>query len=484
MFAEADAVLLARIQFAFTVSFHFIFPAFSIGLASYLVVLEALWLRTGRQVYLDLFRFWVRIFAVAFAMGVVSGIVMSYQFGTNWAVFSDRAGPVIGPLMAYEVMTAFFLEAGFLGVMLFGMNRVGPRLHFLATLMVGLGTLLSAFWILSANSWMHTPAGFAVNGDGQFVPADWWAVIFNPSFPYRLVHTVIAAYLTTALVVGGVGAWHLLRHRRMRARGGAPAGDDGPSLAGARTMFSMAMWMAALVAPLQILAGDLHGLNTLEHQPVKVMAMEGHFQSHPDGAPLILFGLPDAAAQRVDHAVAIPKLSSLILRHDMNAPLDGLDTVDPSLHPPVAIVFWSFRVMVALGLAMLALGAWSLLARLRGRLYDWPALHRAALAMAPAGFVAVIAGWITTEVGRQPFTVHGLLTTAESASPLDAPAVGASLLAFIVVYFIVFGFGTWYILRLMAKGVQAREPAVDGDEGPIRTAGITPGPAERIAGGG
>jgi len=249
-------------------------------------------------------------------------------------------------------------------------------------------------------------------------------------------------------------------------------------------MFSMAMWMAALVAPLQILAGDLHGLNTLEHQPVKVMAMEGHYDSHPDGAPLILFGLPDDARQRVDHAVAIPKLSSLILRHDMNAPLDGLDTVDRSLHPPVAIVFWSFRVMVALGLAMLALGAWSLLARLRGRLYDWPALHRAALAMAPAGFVAVIAGWITTEVGRQPFTVHGLLTTAESASPLDAPAVGASLLAFIVVYFIVFGFGTWYILRLMAKGVQAREPAVDGDEGPIRTAGITPGPAERIAGGG
>jgi cytochrome d ubiquinol oxidase subunit I len=474
MFAEADAVLLARIQFAFTISFHFIFPAFSIGLASYLVVLEALWLRTRRQVYLDLFRFWVKIFAVAFAMGVVSGIVMSYQFGTNWAVFSDRAGPVIGPLMAYEVMTAFFLEAGFLGVMLFGMDRVGPRLHFLATLMVGLGTLLSAFWILSANSWMHTPAGFELNAAGQFVPVDWWAIVFNPSFPYRLVHTVVAAYLTTALVVGGVGAAAL--------PGENPALP--PSQAAARTMFSMAMWMAALVAPLQILAGDLHGLNTLEHQPVKVMAMEGHYDSHPDGAPLILFGLPDDARQRVDHAVAIPKLSSLILRHDMNAPLDGLDTVDRSLHPPVAIVFWSFRVMVALGLAMLALGAWSLLARLRGRLYDWPALHRAALAMAPAGFVAVIAGWITTEAGRQPFTVHGLLTTAESASPLDAPAVGASLLAFIVVYFIVFGFGTWYILRLMAKGVQAREPAVDGDEGPIRTAGITPGPAERIAGGG
>ena len=488
MFAEADAVLLARIQFAFTVSFHFIFPAFSIGLASYLVVLEALWLKTRRQVYLDLFRFWVRIFAVAFAMGVVSGIVMSYQFGTNWAVFSDRAGPVIGPLMAYEVMTAFFLEAGFLGVMLFGMNRVGPRLHFFATLMVGLGTLLSAFWILSANSWMHTPAGFEINADGQFVPSDWWAIVFNPSFPYRLVHTVIGAYLTTALAVGGVGAWHLLRHRRERARASAQAAAQlpgaepqlPPSVVGARTMFSMAMWMAALVAPLQILAGDLHGLNTLEHQPAKVMAMEGHYDSHPGGAPLIVFGLPNPEQRRVDYALEIPKLSSLILKHDLDAPLDGLDSIDESLHPPVPLVFWSFRVMVALGLAMLALGVWSLLARLRGRLYDWTPLHRAALVMAPAGFVAVIAGWITTEVGRQPFTVYNLMRTAESASPLDAPAVGASLVAFVLVYFVVFGFGTWYILRLMAKGVQVHEPGPDADEGPIRTAGITPGPAERI----
>ena len=306
MFGDADAVLLARIQFAFTISFHFIFPAFSIGLASYLAVLEALWLKTRRQVYLDLFRCWLKIFAVAFAMGVVSGIVMSYQFGTNWAVFSDRAGPIIGPLMAYEVLTAFFLEAGFLGVMLFGMNRVGPRLHFFATLMVGLGTLLSAFWILSANSWMHTPAGFEINADGQFVPADWWAIVFNPSFPYRLVHTVIGAYLTTALAVGGVGAWHLLRHRRERARATAQAAAKlpgaepqlPPSVAGARTMFSMAMWMAALVAPLQILAGDLHGLNTLEHQPAKVMAMEGHYDSHPDGAP------PPSPCGRTPHRYA------------------------------------------------------------------------------------------------------------------------------------------------------------------------------------
>jgi len=490
VFDDLDPVFLARLQFAFTVSFHFIFPAFSIGLASYLAVLEALWLRTRRPLYLDLFRFWLKIFAVAFAMGVVSGIVMSYQFGTNWAVFSDRAGPIIGPLMAYEVMTAFFLEAGFLGVMLFGMDRVGPRLHFVATLMVAIGTFISAFWILSANSWMHTPTGYAVNAAGQFVPAgSWLEIIFNPSFPYRLAHTVIGAYLTTALVVGGVGAWHMLRHRR-RARAAPPPPDAGaaaqaglpPSVAAARKMFSMAMGMVAVVAPLQVVVGDLHGLNTLEHQPAKVMAMEGHYTSHPRGAPLILFGIPDPDARTVHYAVQIPKASSLILRHDADAPLDGLDTIPDHLEPPVPVVFWSFRIMVAMGMAMLALGAWSVVARLRRRLHQDTALHRAAVAMAPAGFVAVLAGWITTEVGRQPFTVYNLLTTAESASPLAAPAVGASLVAFVVVYFVVFGFGTWYILRLMAKGVQVREQPLDEDSGPIRTAGITPGPAMNMGG--
>src|SRR6478609_9960010 len=285
-----DATLLARLQFAFTVSFHFIFPSFTIGLASYLAVLEALWLWTGRSVYLDLFKYWLKIFAMVFGMGVVSGIVMSYQFGTNWSAFSDKAGSVIGPLMAYEVLTAFFLEAGFLGVMLFGMNRVGKGLHFTATLAVAVGTFISAFWILSANSWMQTPTGHAIAANGQFVPADWLAVIFNPSFPYRLVHTVLAAYLTTALVVGGVGAWHLLA---------------GHKTEGTRVMFSMAMGMIAVTAPIQILAGDQHGLNTLEHQPAKVMAMEGHFQSHPDGAPLVLFGLPDQEAGTVRSAVGM-----------------------------------------------------------------------------------------------------------------------------------------------------------------------------------
>ncbi len=482
MFENFDAVFLARLQFAFTISFHFIFPAFTIGLASYLAVLEALWLRTKKQVYVDLFRFWVKIFAVAFAMGVVSGIVMTYQFGTNWAVFSDRAGPIIGPLMAYEVMTAFFLEAGFLGVMLFGLNRVGPRLHFLATLCVAFGTFLSAFWILSANSWMHTPTGFSINDAGQFAPESWWEVIFNPSFPYRLFHTLIGAYLTTALAVGGVGAWHLLRHRRAgtRLEGDDPAATT--SLAGARKMFSMAMWMAAIVAPLQLLVGDLHGLNTLEHQPTKIMAMEGHYESYPDGAPLIVFGIPDSQAGEVRYALQVPKLGSLILQHDPGAAMDGLDTVPVEEHPPVGVVFWSFRIMVGIGLLMIALGGWSLYARWRKRLYEWPALHRAAVLMGPMGFVAVIAGWVTTEVGRQPYTVYGLMTTAESASALDASAVGTSLVAFIIVYFIVFGLGTLYILRMMARGVQPSERPMDDDEATIRTAGITPGPAMKMAG--
>ncbi|MCA0976911.1 cytochrome ubiquinol oxidase subunit I [Qipengyuania flava] len=465
MFENADALLLARIQFAFTVSFHFIFPAFSIGLASYLAVLEALWLKTGKQLYQDLFKYWLKIFAIAFAMGVVSGIVMSYQFGTNWSVFSDKTGPILGPLMAYEVLTAFFLEAGFLGVMLFGMNRVGKGLHFFATFMVALGTFISAFWILSVNSWMQTPVGWSVSDAGQLLPeASWFDIVFNPSFPFRLVHTVIAAYLTTALVVGGVGAWHLLKDRTNQH---------------ARKMFSMAMWMAALVAPVQIFAGDMHGLNTLEHQPAKVMAMEGHYESHPDGAPLYLFGIPNDKEQRLDYAVGIPKLSSLILKHELDAPLAGLDTIADEDQPPVFPVFWAFRVMVGIGFLMLGLGAWSLFARFRKKLYDWSWLHRAAVVMGPSGFVAVIAGWITTEVGRQPWTVYGVLRTADSASPLDAPAVATSLIAFVIVYFAVFGVGTWYILRLMSHPPHLGEKGVKRTEkGPVRTAGITPGPTQ------
>ncbi len=391
-------------------------------------MLEGLWLVTGREVYLTLFKYWLKIFALVFGMGVVSVIVMSYEFGTNWAVFSDRAGPIIGPLMAYEVMTAFFLEAGFLGVMLFGLNRVGRGLHFTATLAVAVGTAISAFWILSANSWMQTPVGYSIN----------------------------PAYLTTALMVG---AWHLLR----------PLTNKRGTNEGARVMFSMAMGMIAVTTPLQILAGDQHGLNTLEHQPAKVMAMEGHYKSHPHGAPLYLFGLPDNEAGELRYAVGIPRLGSLILKHSLDAPLAGLDTVERRNWPPVAIVFWSFRIMVGLGVLMLALGLFGLLARVVGRLYDWKLLHRFALAMGPAGFVAVIAGWVTTEVGRQPFTVYGLMRTAESASPLQAPAVAASLLAFIVVYFLVFGAGIYYVLQLMGHAPRRGEPGPEQDV-PIRAA--------------
>jgi cytochrome d ubiquinol oxidase subunit I len=458
---DFDPVLLARFQFAFTVSFHFLLPAFSIGLASYLAVLEGLWLATRREVFLVLYKYWLKIFALAFAMGVVSGIVMSYQFGTNWSVFSDKASPVIGPLMAYEVMTAFFLEAGFLGVMLFGMNRVGKGLHFLATLMVAVGTFISAFWILSANSWMQTPQAYAVNAAGQFVATSWIGVIFNPSFPYRLFHTVLGAYLTTACAVGAAGAWHLLKEQENKA---------------ARTMFAMALGMVAVTAPIQLFVGDAHGLNTLHHQPAKVMAMEGHYRSHPDGAPLYLFGLPDQAAGRLKAELAVPKLGSLILKHDPNAPMQGLDTVPRADWPYVPVVFWAFRIMVGLGLLMILLGLAGGVATLTGRLFTLRPLHRFAVAMGPAGFVAVLAGWTTTEAGRQPYLVYGLLKTAEGASPLAAPAIGGSLIAFVLVYLVVFGAGIAYILKLMGRAPQPGE-AGPAEHLPLRSAGITPAPA-------
>jgi cytochrome d ubiquinol oxidase subunit I len=393
-------------------------------------------------------------------MGVVSGLVMSYQFGTNWSVFSDKAGPVIGPLMGYEVMSAFFLEAGFLGIMLFGMQRVGRGLHFLATCIVAVGTLFSAFWILSVNSWMQTPAGHVIGADGRFLPADWWAIIFNPSFPVRFPHMVLAAYLSVAFVVGATGAWHLLRDRTNPA---------------ARVMFSMAMWMAALVAPLQVVVGDLHGLNTLHHQPAKVAAMEGLYETQR-GAPLALFGLPNAAAERLDYAITIPNLSALILTHEWDGEVRGLKSWPREERPNVAIVFWAFRLMVGLGMAMLAIGGLSLLLRLRGRLFDCPLLLRASVAMGPAGIIALLSGWVVTETGRQPYTVYGLLRTADSVSPIALPGVAVSLAAFVVVYVLVFGVGTAYLLRLMAAPPHAGEPGLDPDA-PIRAAGLMPGPA-------
>jgi cytochrome d ubiquinol oxidase subunit I len=458
--ALPSAVDLARFQFAFTIVWHFLFPAFTIGLASYLAVLEGLWLWTKRPVYLDVFRYWLRIFAIAFAMGVVSGIVMEYQFGTNWSAFADKTGPVLGPLIAYEVLSAFFLEAGFLGIMMFGMERVGKRLHYAATCLVALGTLFSAFWILSANSWMQTPQGYTIV-DGRFEPQDWWAIVFNPSFPFRFMHTVTAAYLTTAMIVGAVGAWHLLR--------------DGANPR-ARLMFSMALWMAAFIAPLQLVLGDLHGTNTFEHQPAKLAAMEGAFETE-HGAPMILFGWPDPEAGTTRGAVEIGHVASLYLTHSWSGEVRGLKAFPRDTWPTdLPLVFWAFRVMVGIGLLMVGLGLTSLWLRWRGRLYESRWLQRWAVAMGPAGLVAVTAGWITTEAGRQPFTVYGLVRTVDSASPLAAPAVAASLVAFAVVYFVVFGAGIWYLIRLFGRTPEPRDQGPKRGE-PVRTAGITPGPS-------
>jgi cytochrome d ubiquinol oxidase subunit I len=440
MLDSLDPVVLARIQFAFTISFHIVFPALSIGLGSYLAVLEGLWIVTGEDRYIRLFRVWVKAFALSFGMGVVSGIVISYQFGTNWSVFADKTGPVLGPLMGYEVLSAFFLEAGFLGIMLFGVNRVPKAMHFAATIIVAIGALTSAFWILSANSWMQTPAGYAVNAAGQFVPVDWWAIIFNPSFPYRLVHMVLAAYLATAFLVGAAGAYHLLH------------GRQGPMV---RTMFSMAMWMAAFVAPLQLLVGDQHGLNTLEHQPAKIAAMEGHFEAEQKGAPLVLFGWPDMQAGEMRYAIEVPKLGSLILTHDPEGVLKGLKSWPREDWPRVPVVFWSFRVMVGLGMLMILTGLGSLALRVRGKLYRTRIFLRWCVLMGPSGFVALLAGWFVTETGRQPFTVYGVLRTADSVSPIASAGVAFSLLAFVAVYLIVFGMGVWYLLRLMGTDPEA-----------------------------
>jgi cytochrome d ubiquinol oxidase subunit I len=448
---------LARLQFAFTMSFHIMFPAITIGLASYLAVLELCWLKTRRQVFVDLYHFWLKIFAVCFGMGVVSGIVMAYQFGTNWSYFSEYAGAITGPLLAYEVLTAFFLEAGFLGVMLFGWTRVGPGLHLLATCMVALGTLISATWILGSNSWMQTPQGYAIV-EGRMVPVDWLRIIFNPSFPYRLVHMSIAAFLSTALFVGASAAWHLLKGRSNEA---------------VRTMFSMAMWMALIVAPIQAVVGDMHGLNTLQHQPAKIAALEGHWQNEgTEALPLLLFGIPSMEDEETKFAIGIPRVGSWILTHTWGGQIKGLKEFPKGERPNSLIIFWSFRVMVGLGLLMIALGAWSLWLRFKKRLCEDRRFLKLAMWMGPAGLLAVLAGWITTEVGRQPWVVYGVLRTADAASKISAGPLALSLAVFVVAYLFVFGVGIAYVLRLVRKGPQAFDTTRIPQGGPGR--GRTP----------
>jgi cytochrome bd ubiquinol oxidase subunit I len=435
--SELTAVDLSRIQFGFVMSFHIIFPAFTIGLASWLAFLAGLYLRTRRPLWRELYLFWLKIFALSFGLGVVSGIVMSFQFGTNWAELSTRAGNILGPLLAYEVLTAFFLEATFLGVMLFGWRRVSPQLHFFATCMVALGTLLSTFWIIAANSWMHTPAGYEIR-DGVFHAVSWSEIVFNPSFPYRLSHMTLAAFLTTCFVVGGVSAAYLLRGQHREA---------------AESMLKLAVGFAAITVPLQILAGDLHGLAVHEHQPVKLAAIEGHWETRR-GAPLILFAWPDEELEMNHLEVSVPKLGSLIVAHDLDAEIAGLKSVPRTERPPVAPVFFAFRIMVGIGVLMLALVIWSALAWRARRLTASSALLRAWTLMTPAGFIAVLAGWYTTEIGRQPYVIYGLMRTSEAATAVAPESVVASLVAFASVYFFVFIAGSWYLLKLLRKGPQ------------------------------
>ncbi|MGY3323047.1 cytochrome ubiquinol oxidase subunit I [Pseudomonas sp. TE3911] len=450
-----SAIDLARMQFAFTVSFHIIFPAITIGLASFLAVLEGLWLRSRDGTYRDLYHFWSKIFAVNFGMGVVSGLVMAYEFGTNWSGFSQFAGSITGPLLTYEVLTAFFLEAGFLGVMLFGWNRVGRGLHFFSTCMVALGTIISTFWILASNSWMQTPQGYEIV-NGQVVPTDWLAVIFNPSFPYRLAHMATAAFVATAFFVGASGAWHLLKKR------------DNPAV---RRMLSMAMWMALIVAPLQAVIGDMHGLNTLEYQPAKIAAIEGHWENTNDEpTPLILFGWPDMAAEKTRFSLEVPYLGSLILTHSLDRQIPALKSFAPEDRPNSTIVFWSFRIMAGLGMLMIALGLWSLWLRKRCTLYECRPFLYLALFMGPSGLIAMLAGWITTEVGRQPWVVYGVMRTADAASHHSVQQLTFTLVMFVVVYFALFGTGIGYMMRLVRKGPQPHaEHSLAGGPGQTRT---------------
>jgi cytochrome bd ubiquinol oxidase subunit I len=443
-----SALDLARFQFAFTVSFHIIFPAISIGLASFLMVLEGAWLKTRREVYREMYFFWSKVFALSFGLGVVSGVVMSYQFGTNWAGFADFAGAVTGPLLTYEVLTAFFLEAGFLGIMLFGWRKVSPKAHFGATIMVAVGTLISMFWILSSNSWMQTPQGVRIE-NGRIVPEDWWQIVFNPSFPYRLAHMALAAFLVAALIVCAGSAWHLLRKG---------ARDS------VRRAFSMSLWLILVLAPLQIVVGDAHGLNTLKYQPAKIAAIEGLWETHENGTPLNLFGIPDMANERTRYAMEVPRLGSLILTHSWDGKIAGLKSFAPADRPNSTVVFWSFRIMVGLGMLMLLLGLLGLILRRGRRLYESRWFLRFAVAMGPSGLVALLAGWVTTEVGRQPWVVYGLMRTAQGVGPVTVQQLGTSLLLFVIVYFAVFGGGIYYMLKLLGKGPQ---PIVDADPQPV-----------------
>lgn len=431
-----DPVMLARIQFAFTISFHIIFPSITIGLASFLAVIEFRWLQTGNLIFAQLYKMWVKVFAICFGMGVVSGVVMSYQFGTNWSLFSDRVGNVIGPLLGYEVLTAFFLESSFLGIMLFGWDRVSKRMHFTSTVIVACGTVISAFWIMAANSWMQTPTGYRIAENGILFPTSWIQIIFNPSMPYRLAHMVIAAYITTAFIVLGVSGFYFLRNQFRNH---------------AKIMMVMSIFLLAVMTPLQLILGDLHGVNTHKYQPAKIAAMEAQWDTQTR-APLRLFAIPSEKNQSNQYEISIPALSSLIITRNLNGTVLGLKTWKAEDRPPVGITFWSFRVMVGLGCFMIFTALWGLYLYYRKKLFHARFFHILSVVMIPSGLIAILAGWFVAEIGRQPYTAYGVIRTVHSVSPVIGPQVALSLLIFVLAYFFIFGAGVTYIFYLLKAG--------------------------------
>jgi cytochrome d ubiquinol oxidase subunit I len=443
-----DTVLLSRLQFAWTIGYHILWPAYTIGISGFIVLLAALALATKRPVYRELLRFWIRLFALGFAMGVVTGVVLSYEIGTNWGVFAEKTANVIGPFFTYEVLTAFFLEAGFIGVMLFGVERVGAKFHFFACLMVAAGALFSAFWILAANSWMQTPAGFTIDADGKFEVTSWWQAVFTPSLPWRFLHMVTAAYITGAFVVLGVSGFYLWQRRH---------GEF------ARTGFSLALWIALVLTPLQIFLGDQHGLNTLRYQPVKLAAIEARWNTGRH-VPLTLFAWPDMAQAKNEYALDIPDLGSLILTHSWNGEVRGLKSVPPADRPYVPLPFFAFRLMAGIGFLLVFIALAGTVLRWRGRLYDTRWFAVTCAFSSPLPFLAILAGWTVTETGRQPYLVYGYLKTAEAAAPLPAASVATSLALFIIVYLVLLAAFFFYATRLVLRG-----PREEAPEAPERT---------------
>lgn len=444
---ELDPLLLSRIQFAFVVCFHAIFPVFTIGLASYIAVLHGLFYKTDNEAWDRLALFWTKVFAVVFGMGVVTGIVMSFQFGTNWSNFSYATSNFLGPMLSYEVVTAFFLEAAFLGVLLFGRGKVPEGVHLFAAIMVAVGTFISSFWILSANSWMQTPTGYEMI-DGHFHITSWMAAIFNPSFWYRFAHMVMASFLTGGFVVAGISAWFLLRNRDVEAN---------------KKALSMCLWLLLIMAPAQAVIGDFHGLNTLEHQPTKVAAMEGNWETGSN-VPLLLFAIPDQEAQTNHFEIGIPSLASIVLTHSADGEVPGVSEVAPDEQPPVALVFWSFRVMVAIGMLMIGVAIAGLLLRRKGRVFQSPLYLKTLVGMIVSPFIAVLAGWVVTEAGRAPWLVYGVMTHAQGLTPsLTGGMALFTLVGYVAVYTVVFWVGIYYLSRVVRNGMLPGTAEVTGE---------------------